>query len=156
MGEWEYARVTTVTAYPRAWETGRRFPGPRRLFVGMGVLTLAVVAGLVAHRPLAGAVLFVAVPLIALFLTAMATWAHHSGRSTESHFAACNNILQPFYNRLTGNLGYHTAHHLKPGLHWSKLPELHAQIAGEISADAYRAPGYPWRWFGPSPGATPR
>ncbi len=153
MGEWEYAWVTTATAYTRAWETGARYPTQRRLFLGMGVLTLAVVAGLVAYRPLPGLVLFVAVPLVALFLTAMATWAHHSGRSTESHFVACNNILQPFYNWLTGNLGYHTAHHLKPGVHWSKLPELHAQIAKDIAPDAYRAPGVPWRWFGASPQA---
>ncbi len=151
MGELEYSWMTTSTAYTRAWATGARFPKQRRLFLGMGLLSLAIVAALVGYRPLPGAVLFVCVPLIALFLTAMATWTHHTGRSTASHLVACNNILQPFYNRLTGNLGYHTAHHLKPGVHWSRLPALHAEIAAAIPADAYLEPGYPWKWFGESP-----
>ncbi|MEW5738873.1 MAG: fatty acid desaturase [Myxococcota bacterium] len=151
MGEWEYSFVTTVTAYWRAFQTGAKYPKQRRLFVVMGVLSLALVATLVWLRPVPGLILFVLVPFLALFGTAMATWTHHSGRSTASHFVACNNILQPFYNRLTGNLGYHTAHHLKPGVHWSKLPELHAEIAAQIPADAYVEPGYPWKWFGASP-----
>jgi len=153
MGEWEYSLMTTVTAYSRAFETSARFPRQRRLFVGMGALTLATTVALVWYRPLAGAILFVTVPAVALFLTALATWTHHSGRSTASHYVACNNILQPFYNRFTGNLGYHTAHHLKPGVHWSKLPALHEEIAVHIPGDAYLEPGYPWKWLGESPRA---
>lgn len=150
MGEWEYLWLITVTAYWRAFQTGARYPRQRRLFVAMGLLSLALVVGLVWARPVPGLILFVLVPSLALFGTAMATWSHHSGRSTASHLVACNNILQPFYNRLTGNLGYHTAHHLKPGVHWSKLPGLHAEIEADIPADAYIEPGVPWRWFGPS------
>jgi len=41
----------------------------------------------------------------------------------------------PWRNLLTGNLGYHTAHHYRQGLHWSKLPELHAKIADKIPAE---------------------
>ena len=33
MGEWEYAFVTTVTAYPRAWEVGKRYPRQRSIFL---------------------------------------------------------------------------------------------------------------------------
>ena len=40
----------------------------------------------------------------------------------------------PLYNRMTGNLGYHTAHHSEHGLHWSKLPVLHTELAREIPA----------------------
>jgi len=42
------------------------------------------------------------------------------------------------FNFLTGNLGYHTAHHYKQGLHWSKLPELHASIAHRIPPQLQR------------------
>jgi fatty acid desaturase len=151
MGEWEYGLVTTLTAYPRAWRVGAGYPRQRRVFLVMGLLTLATMAGLVAWRPLPGLVLFVGLPLFLLFGTAFATWAHHSNRGTESHFVASNNILQPFYNALTGNLGYHTAHHYKPGVHWSQLVDLHAQIEPKIPAAAYLEPGWPWRLAGPSP-----
>lgn len=159
MGEWEYSFVTTATAYTRAWATGAKYPKQRRLFAGMFVVTLALVAGLVWYRPVPGLIVFGLIPLIALFGTALATWTHHAGRSTASHFVACNNILQPFYNRLTGNLGYHTAHHYKPGVHWSQLPKLHAEIQHLIPDDAYLEPGYPWKWFGaswkPAPAEAP-
>jgi hypothetical protein len=47
------------------------------------------------------------------------------------------------YNILTGNLGYHTAHHVKPKLHWSKLPEFHATIADRIPDHLYIEPFFP-------------
>ncbi len=150
MGEWEYSFLTSATAYTRAWAVGAKHPRQRRLFLVMGVLTASLTAALVAYRPVQGLLLFVMVPLVMLFGTAMATYAHHSDRDTASHFVACNNILQPFYNVLTGNLGYHTAHHLKPGVHWSKLPALHAEIAAKIPSEAYVEPGVPWRWMGKS------
>jgi beta-carotene hydroxylase len=40
------------------------------------------------------------------------------------------NITGRFINWLFLNSGFHTAHHLRPALHWSRLPEFHrAQIA---------------------------
>jgi len=41
-------------------------------------------------------------------------------------------VTDPLYNLRTLNLGYHTAHHLRPRLHWSKLPALHARIVAGI------------------------
>lgn len=150
MGEWEYSFLTALTAYPRAWATGAKYPKQRAVFAVMTVLTFGTVATLVALKPAQGLVLFVLNPGLMLLLTAQATYSHHSGRSTATHFVASNNIIQPFYNWLTGNLGYHTAHHYKPGVHWSKLPQLHAEIADKIPDDAYHEPGYPWRWLGKS------
>lgn len=146
MSELSYSLVVAATAYPRAWEVGGRYPKQRRVFLWMGVLTLAIVAALVAAKPLAGLFVFVLPMVISLVLTAWATYAHHAGRSTASHFVASNNIVHRGYNVLTGNLGYHTAHHYKPGVHWSRLPELHAAIAHRIPSDAYYTPGWPWRW----------
>jgi fatty acid desaturase len=54
---------------------------------------------------------------------------------TDNEFAASRNNLNRFYNVITGNLGYHTAHHHEQGVHWSLLPELHEQIQHKIPAD---------------------
>jgi fatty acid desaturase len=35
-------------------------------------------------------------------------------------------------NALLFNNGYHTVHHQSPGVHWTKTPELHAQVAAKI------------------------
>jgi fatty acid desaturase len=123
----------------------RRYPKHRRVFLAMGAVTLAIVAALVIARPLAALFVFVLPMAISLYLTAWATYSHHAGKPTSSHFEACNNIVHRRYNLLTGNLGYHTAHHYKPGVHWSKLPALHASIAHRIPDDCYLTPGFPWR-----------
>jgi len=130
---------------------GAAYPKFRRIFLVMGIITLAIVLSLVAYRPIPGLIIYVLAPLVSLFGTAWATYAHHAGLSTATHFTACFNILQPFYNVLTGNLGYHTAHHYKPGVHWSKLPELHAEITPLIPRENYVAPGWPWYLMGESP-----
>ncbi len=153
MGEWEYAWVTTLTAYPRAWVVSAKHPRQRRIFAVMGVLSVLLMAALVAYRPAAGLLVFVMTPLVLLYGTALATYTHHSDRATDNDFVACNNIIQTFYNKFTGNLGYHTAHHHRPGMHWSKLPALHAEILPKIPKEAFTIPGVPWRWFGTCEGA---
>jgi fatty acid desaturase len=155
MGEWEYSWIVTLTAYPRAYAVGARYPEKRRQLVVWGLITLAIAAALVAYRPLPGLIVFVLAPLFSLWGTAWATYAHHAGRSTASHEVASNNMVQRLYNLWTGNLGYHTAHHTRPGVHWSQLRALHDELAPHIPADAYVEPGWPWRWFGKSYLPTP-
>jgi len=150
MGELEYSFITTLTAYPRAWKVSEKYPKLRFTFAWMGVLTIAVIGALVAYRPIPGLIIFVLGPAFSLFGTAWATYAHHAGRSTAAHSVASNNMMQPFYNWWTGNLGLHTAHHTRPGVHWSDLPALHEELKGAMPADAFVAPGWPWRWFGTS------
>jgi fatty acid desaturase len=33
---------------------------------------------------------------------------------------------------MTCNLGLHTAHHKRPGVHWSLLPQIHEEIKDQI------------------------
>jgi beta-carotene hydroxylase len=60
------------------------------------------------------------------------TYDHHSGLFTKNKFEASRNNITSLYNFMRLNLGYHTAHHIKPGLHWSALPEYHASIESKI------------------------
>lgn len=148
MGELEYALITTLTAYPRAWQVGKNYPKLRFTFLWMGLLSLAVFIALVVYRPLPGLIIFGLGGAFSLFGTAWATYAHHAGRSTATHSVASNNMVQPFYNWVTGNLGLHTAHHTRPGVHWSELPALHEELKADIPKDAFVEPGWPWRYFG--------
>ena len=131
-GYYEYLAVTVLTAYPRAYEVGRNHPRLQRDFVRYGILALAVVTTLVILNPINGLFLFVFPMITSLLMTIAATYHHHSGLDTDDHMRASRNYTGKFRNKLSGNLGYHTAHHYRQGLHWSKLPELHAQIEDQI------------------------
>jgi fatty acid desaturase len=148
MGELEYALTTALTAYPRAFQVGKKHPKAQRLFVSMALLQLALLGVLFWHNWYNALFVFLLPMGLSLYLTAWATYFHHVGLETKDHNEASYNILHRGYNLMTGNLGYHTAHHSKQGLHWSKLPELHAKLARNIPATLYRQPGIPFVWSG--------
>jgi fatty acid desaturase len=148
MSELAYTVEVSLTSYARAWKVGARYPQKRRVFAAMTIVTSSLLVGLFVYRPLPALFVFALPMVISLFITSWATYAHHSGLGTASDFVACRNTIQKTFNTVTGNLGYHTAHHHKQGVHWSRLPALHASIAHEIPDDCYMQPGYPWRWMG--------
>lgn len=135
MGVVEYTLTIAGTAYQRGYQVGKKFPRVQRDFLIYGLLTLLGVVALCWYRPVAGLLVFVLPMVISLLFTAWVTYDHHSGLDTDDVFAASYNNTSAFYNLVTGNLGYHTAHHYRQGLHWSKLPELHQQLAGSIPAE---------------------
>ncbi len=132
MGELTYTLSTTGTAYIRGFKVGQRYPRQQRQFILYTALTLAIVIFLMWLKPVPALFLFVLPMIIGLLLTSWATFDHHAGLSIENEFEASRNNLNRFYNITTGNLGYHTAHHHKQGVHWSLLPALHEKIKDEI------------------------
>ena len=78
-------------------------------------------------------VLYLCIPQLMVLLVFETTYDHHSGLFTDDKYEASRNILGGFYNFSRLNLGYHTAHHIKPGLHWSELPKYHASIEQHIT-----------------------
>lgn len=132
MGELEYTLNVMGSAYYRGYLVGKRYPRLQKDFIFYSLLTFAMVFLLVWYKPLPALFLFVVPMVTGLLLTSWATFEHHAGLSIENEFEASRNNLNRFYNITTGNLGYHTAHHHKQGLHWSKLPELHEKIKDRI------------------------
>jgi len=132
MGELEYTFSVASTAYYRGYQIAKTHPKLKKEFLFFGLMTASIVLALVLYKPVAGLLLFVFPMVMGLILTAWATYGHHAGLDTDDEFAASHNNIHPFYNLTTGNLGYHTAHHYKQGVHWSKLPELHEQIKDKI------------------------
>jgi len=131
-GYLSYTLITAATTYIRAYNVGRKHPRIQRIFVTYALLTLALVVALVALKPVNGLFLFVFPMITSLLMTVAATYHHHSNLDTDDHMLASRNYTDRLRNVLTGNLGYHTAHHYRQGVHWSKLPELHASIVDRI------------------------
>jgi fatty acid desaturase len=95
------------------------------------LVRLLVMLGLILVHPFAACCLFLGPMAISQVLTAVHSYYQHAGLDTDDPYAASFNYHSPFY---LYNIGYHTAHHLKPRLHWSKLPVEHRQIEGRIPA----------------------
>ncbi|WIG95729.1 fatty acid desaturase [Myxococcus sp. SDU36] len=149
MGEVEYSVFNTLVAYPRAFRVGRSHPKVMRVFLAMGALQVALLGVLFWHDWYNALWVFLLPMAVSLYATVWATYFHHVGLEATEHPHASYNILHKGYNLMTGNLGYHTAHHAKHGLHWSQLPELHAKLAQDIPATHYRQPGIPFVWTNP-------
>jgi fatty acid desaturase len=132
MGEFEYSLTVAATAYYRGYLVGKKHPSVQKEFILYSVITFMLLGLLIWFRPVPAIFIFVLPMMIGLFMTAWATYEHHAGLNTNNEFEASFNNTNYWYNLFTGNLGYHTAHHYKQGLHWSKLPELHNQIKEHI------------------------
>lgn len=155
MGALRYSLEVTFTSYTRAWAVSRKYPHHRPVFVGMALLVAALVVAALVWRPWQALFVYVLPMFFSLVGTAWATHTHHAGRSTADHFVASTNIIHRGYNLITGNLGFHTAHHYRPGVHWSRLPQLHEEIRHRIPSDAYMSPGWPFGWNEPCPSPYP-
>jgi hypothetical protein len=135
MGAWEFALRLCIAMYPTVWRIGRSHPAVFRRFLRMAAVCAAILATLVALRPLNALLVFVLPLPFALLLQAQATYWQHAGLTSDDPLGASRSIVDRAYNFRTLNLGYHTAHHLRPSLHWSKLPAFHAAIAVAIPGD---------------------
>lgn len=140
MGRLRYTAEVSATSYLRAYKVGLKHPKVFKNFLMMFFVTLIIAGVLTYYRPISALLIFWIPMLVSLILTADATYAHHHGLDAQDPTKASRNISSPWYNRLTGNLGYHTAHHIKFGIHWSKLPKLHEKIKADIPKECYVQP----------------
>ncbi len=142
MGVIKYTFDVALTAYSRGFKIGKDYPKQQQQFLLYSAITILVIIALTIFNPV-NALFIIILPMIcSLLFTAWTTYDHHAGLDTQDEFAASRDTTSRFYNLLTGNLGYHTAHHFKQGVHWSKLPELHEQIKHKILAARKLAPAY--------------
>ncbi|MBN4053451.1 fatty acid desaturase [Haliea sp. AH-315-K21] len=132
MSALKYTLVIAATAYFRGFQVGKKFTRVQRNFVFYSLLTLLGIILLCWFRLVPALLVFVVPMIISLLFTAWVTYDHHAGLDTDDQFQASYNNTNRFFNLMTGNLGYHTAHHYQQGLHWSKLPALHEKIKHQI------------------------
>ena len=91
------------------------------------VVVSAVVWWLIFSEPRFYATYF----FLTYFFTGTTDYDNHVG-CDESEYGFSNNTVNPAYNWIRNNFGYHTAHHYFPEAHWSRLPELHREIEPHI------------------------
>jgi len=70
--------------------------------------------------------------LFALWAIMYTNYIQHVHCDPWSKHNHSRNFVSPTNNFFVFNGGFHTVHHEHPGVHWSKYPALHAQIAHEI------------------------
>jgi fatty acid desaturase len=138
MGRLEYSIDLLLHHQIDIVRVGLRHPRQFRYFLLMKLPLWSLIAAGLWFRPLETALVFLLPAFLTLFHTIWATYEHHAGCAPDNHFEASRNRDNRIYNVLTGNLGLHTAHHKRPGLHWSLLPELHEKIRHQIPEDQIR------------------
>ena len=114
----------------RAWRT----TAPRRYrqlmlerFVFYGTLGVLAIADW--HATL----LYFVVPyLFAQWCLLAINHMQHVDCDPDSEFNHSRSVVGRWVNWWLFNNGYHTVHHMHPGLHWSRLPAEHAKIRSRI------------------------
>lgn len=137
MGPIEYTLNLLLRAPGDATRVGFKQPRVFAYFILMGIPYLAL-QGLLAWHDLWNYLAIFLLPAFAMLLYVYyLTHEHHSGLHTKDPHEASRNRIGKLYNLRTCNLGYHTAHHMKPYLHWSLVPHYHALIEDKIPAHCY-------------------
>lgn len=134
MSRLHYDVAGALRIYPEVFRIGRAYPELLRRFKVWSLVSLAVLGVFIALDPLKALVLFV-LPVPFMYLGLLDnTYMQHSDLDMHDDFTASRNTTSRLYNLISGNLGYHSAHHLKPHVHWSELPRLHARLQAMIPA----------------------
>lgn len=132
MGRVEYTIDLVLNHQLDIFRIGRSYPKFLRAFLLMKVPIWTLLAIALYINPVNAFLIFLIPSFIALCHTSWATYEHHAGLYPTNHNDASLNRINPLYNFMTCNLGYHTAHHKRPGVHWSLLPKIHDEIKDEI------------------------
>ncbi len=132
MGRVEYTAKLVLSHQIDIYKVGQRYPRYWRSYLLMKIPVWGFLAIAFAINPWNAFFVFLLPSFVALVHTSWATYEHHAGFHPTNHYDASTNRTSPIYNFLTCNLGYHTAHHKRPGVHWSLLPKIHEEIKHEI------------------------
>jgi beta-carotene hydroxylase len=105
----------------------------------LGVYAALLAAAILLHGGnydgRAAYVWFMAVILPPIFSASMImvfNYIQHVHADGSSKYDHSRNFTSSSFNFLFFNNGFHTVHHERPGLHWSRLPEAHVRLAPRI------------------------
>jgi fatty acid desaturase len=79
------------------------------------------------------ALVYVVIPQqVSLFVVLIFNYVQHIHADETDEYNNSRNITGWALNTFLLNNGYHTAHHIAPGIHWSRLKEKHREIEHRI------------------------
>lgn len=127
-----YSFFGTLNIYPYCFKIGNQYPKIFKKFKFHLLITALILSSLILIDP-RGALFAIIIPTtLSMFNLIDITYEHHTGLDRTNEFNASRTNLHTIRNWFTFNVGYHTEHHVKPGVHWTKLPNLHKEIRGKI------------------------
>jgi fatty acid desaturase len=89
------------------------------------------------HGAKVGALLYLAAvglpALLGTYWMMLTNYLQHVGCDPGSSHDHSRNFVNPGWNWLVFDNGYHTVHHQQPGLHWSRYRELHYSTESRMS-----------------------
>lgn len=132
MNRIKYDFYNAARVYPEIVRIGGSRPKLLKRFLIWTAICLAILGALLWHAPLATLVVIILPMPIMLVGLLDNTYQQHQGLDMRTDATASRNTTNRFYNLVSWNLGYHTAHHKHPSVHWSKLPKLHQQMRNSI------------------------
>ena len=131
-------RATVSMAYQRNRLAGNGrhlLPEPFRSSLPREKIFLACAVAFLLWNDWRTACLFALLPWAAsLAWLVGVNYVQHEGCDPDSTWAHSRNFTGRFTNWLLFNNGYHTAHHVEPGVHWSETKVLHERVASQIPA----------------------
>lgn len=144
MGPVRYMLEVAGTRYYRSMKVGLKYPKHLQHFLVMLIIQFSVLAFFFSINWFNALFIFLIPMISGLLVTSWANHSQHAGLDTQNDFEASRNITDWSFNLLTGNLGYHTSHHINQGLHWSKLPAHHETIKHLIPQACFIEAGFPY------------
>ena len=132
MSRLKYDFYNSFMIYPEIWKIGPRYPVLFARFKRWLLIGNLALLGLFLINPVNALMVFLIPMILMLVVLLDNTYQQHSGLATHNHLLASRNVEHPLYNLTSWNLGYHTAHHIYPGIHWTELPALHTRIRHRI------------------------
>ncbi|CAD7937882.1 unnamed protein product [Amoebophrya sp. A25] len=75
------------------------------------------------------------------------TTAENDDSLWDPDYNFARDFVGPWINFFTCNNGYHTAHHLRPSMHWTRYPDLSRKLVEKQQHPALRVENLPWYAF---------
>jgi beta-carotene hydroxylase len=83
--------------------------------------------------------------LFALWTIMLFNYDQHAHTDPFSEHDHSRSFVSPVLNYLLFNNGYHAAHHEHPGVHWTRLPQLHAAVSDKMHPELVQQSLW-WYW----------